>query len=118
MKTTRTDRRSSSSLTPFGALFLGLFLVGAFAGACAGGDDPPADDAQATEEAPAETAAGVEYEPAYPEDVSADSLSEEDAAQQEAHTHADGTSHSHGEEDDHDHGDGEHSHDGDEDHDH
>ena len=112
MKTMRTDRRNPLTF----ALFLGLLLVGTLAGACAGGDDPPADDAGVNGEATEET--GVEYEPAYPEDVSGESLSEEDAAQQETHSHADGTSHSHGEEDDHDHGDGEHPHGGDEDHEH
>jgi hypothetical protein len=114
MKTNRIDRRNPVTF----ALFLGLFVAGTLAGACAGEDEPPAENGQANEAA--ESAGGVEYEPAYPEDVSAEELSAEDTAQQEAHSHADGTSHSHGEEDDPDHGDGEgeHEHDGDEDHDH
>lgn len=75
---------------------------------------PSADESAATAAqtttAPTEE---VAYEPAYPTDVSAEGLSDEDVAQQEfghahggeEHSHGDG-SHTHGEEephDDHDH---------------
>jgi hypothetical protein len=78
-------------------------------------------DPAAPEPAPAETASepdAVEYEPAYPDEVSDEELSAADTDQQMEHTHLDGTSHSHGAEDDHDHGDGDHDHGDGEDHDH
>lgn len=50
----------------------------------------------------------VTYEPAYPEEVSEQGLSDTDVAQQETHSHG-GEEHSHGD-GDHSHGDGEHSH--------
>ncbi len=59
----------------------------------------PADDAQ---EPAASATEAVEFEPAYPTDVSEDTLDEQDVSQQEA-------VHAHGEET-HSHGDGEHSH--------
>ena len=97
--------------------------------ACQGSGDAPvpsADPAPATS-APEDE---VTYVPAYPEDVSDEGLSDEDVAQQEAHSHGE-EEHSHGEEDhshneedhshdeeDHGHGEGEHSHGEGEDHDH
>lgn len=103
----KTDHRSQ---LPFALLLATALVVG-----CAGdasdsaGEDPPA---------PAESADGVEYEPAFPEEVSSEGLTEGDAAQQEAHTHADGETHSHGEGEEHAHDgdDGDHAHDGGEDH--
>ena len=54
-------------------------------------------------EAPAEPGPAVEYEPAYPTDVSGEELSEGDVAQQEAHSLGDGEEHAHAEEG-HEHG--------------
>ena len=45
----------------------------------------------------AETEPAVEFEPAYPADVSSEELSEADVAQQETHSHGDGEEHSHAE---------------------
>jgi hypothetical protein len=48
----------------------------------------------------------VTYEPAYPEEVSAEALSDEDVSQQDAaHGHAEGAEHAHGD-DQHSHGEG------------
>lgn len=92
-------------------------------------EPPAAQEAAAAEAAassrptPEEPAESVTYEPAYPSDVSAEGLSDEDTAQQEAsHAHG-GEEHTHGGEEhahadgDHAHDDGEHSH-GDEEHAH
>lgn len=66
--------------------------------ACGGGEP-------AAREPEPENGGAVTYEPAYPEEVSAEGLSDEDAAQQEnAHDHDGGAGHEHGE--------GAHSHDG------
>ncbi len=69
--------------------------------------EPTATDVSTPESAAAPTASGeVAFEPAYPADVSAEGLSEEDVDQQKAgHSHGDAT-HTHGEEEDaadHDH---------------
>lgn len=122
MNPKRTEPTKPLSLS----LLLGLFALSALAGGavlggCAG--DPVGEEAAPeSEEAAGSEAGAVEYEPAYPEDVSAGELSEEDTAQQAAHTHADGSSHSHGEGSDHEHGEGEgegdHEHDGHEDDEH
>lgn len=85
-----------------------------------GGDRPASDDAEsaraaATAPDAAETASGegVTYEPAFPEEVSSEGLSEQDVAQQEAgHGHSEGADH------DTDHGDVGHSHREGADHDH
>lgn len=92
--------------------FAGFLALVLLAG-CAG---EPVNDPDATA-GKAETEA-VEYEPAYPEEVSVEGLSEDDVAQQERHTHGDGTSHVHDEGAAHDHGDGGHEHDGGDDHEH
>lgn len=57
----------------------------------------PEPAAAASDSSPAvETEAGVEYEPAYPTDVSAEELSEDDVAQQETtHAHDGGEEHAH-----------------------
>lgn len=90
-----------------------ILLAGALA-ACAGEPPSPAADAPdaSTQGASAVEEPEVDYEPAYPEEVSSEDLSEADAAQQETHSHDDGTTHSHGDEDADDHGqdDGSHSH--------
>lgn len=102
------------------ALTLALTSVATFV-ACTGTTAPEekaADDALSAPAGPADAA--VAYEPAYPEEVSAEGLSEEDAAQQagehahgdETHNHGDGGEHhehddAHGEAD---HGDDEHRH--------
>ena len=83
----------------------------------------PSQDATTAESDAGEEA--IEYEPAYPEDVSTDELSESDAAQQHGHAHDDEGGHEPGDEGEHDdHGDdhpdgdeGDHSH-GDEEHSH
>lgn len=77
-------------------------------GACAGEAPDHTPDA-ASEEAEAAPGPEVEYEPAYPEEVSPEGLSEADEAQQETHTHG-GTTHSHGDDegDEHEHDDGSH----------
>ena len=110
MKTSKTDHAY--------LLVLALLLLPLFAIAC-GSEGVETDDEPALETAAEPADSGTQYEPAYPEDVSTDALSEEDTAQQESHTHEDGTTHEHGEEGNHeDGGDGEHAHDGDEDHEH
>lgn len=78
--------------------------------------DAPASEPTASDSS-SEAEPAVEYEPAYPTDVSSEELSQDDVAQQEAtHSHDGGEEHSH-DEGDHDHGDGDdHDHDG-EDHD-
>lgn len=83
--------------------------------ACGGG---PAEESPTGEPADAaETASEVEYEPAYPEEVSDEELSEEDAQQQATHAHGEGEEHAHGDDEGHMHGDDEgHMHDGDDDH--
>ncbi len=84
-----------------------------------GGAEPSSreggDEQMLQNEAAAEAAAeAVEYEPAYPAEVSGEGLSEEDVAQQQTgHSH-DGGEHSHGP-DGHSHDGGESS---DDDHDH
>lgn len=81
-----------------------LATVGLAAGACGAGEpagDPPP---------PAAAEKEVEYEPAYPEEVSSETLSEEDEAQQAVrHTH-DGDTHTHEEGEEHDGDDGGHDH--------
>ncbi len=108
----KTDHRSPF---PFALLLATVLLAG-----CAG-DDPGAGSDTARGDSPAATegAESVEYEPAFPDEVSTEGLSESDAAQQQAHTHADGETHSHeeGEPNAHDGDEGEHAHDGGEDHD-
>ena len=86
--------------------------------ACGAATTPEAEEA-ATETAPAgATDAAVAYEPAYPDEVSDEGLSEEDVEQQEGeHTHGDGETHSHDDEGEHGHDDGDHD-DGDHEDDH
>lgn len=90
-----------SSLVSRLAAFAVVLGVLAFAGCAADEtDSAPEPDAGAT---------AVEYEAAYPEDVSGEDLTAEDAGQQEAaHSHG-GETHVHD-------GDEDHAHDGDEDH--
>lgn len=106
----KTDHRSRF---PFALLLAATLLAG-----CAGDEAANAPDA-AGADSPA-AAESVEYEPAFPEEVSSEGLTESDSAQQETHTHADGETHSHaeGEEHEHDGSEGEHAHDGGEDHEH
>ncbi|HVS02932.1 MAG TPA: hypothetical protein VMT16_09190 [Thermoanaerobaculia bacterium] len=106
-------------VTSFSILPLLLLAIGCRSEA----PNESASEEPAATEAPSATAtetpdADVAYEPAYPADVSAEGLSEEDAAQQQAtHSHG-GEEHSHAEGEDHPHGEGEgaHTHE-DEDHD-
>lgn len=86
-----------------------VFLALAFTGlACGSAEAPPPDAAAPPSDPPppaAEAGAGgVTYEPAYPEEVSSEGLSEGDVAQQEA-------SHSQGADEEHSHGGDEHTHD-------
>ena len=94
-----------SSFLHHATLTFALFLV------VAGCDDRAAETEPSVPQSTPTTAAGeVEYEPAYPTDVSAEQLSAEDVEQQRAtHTHE-------GEEDTHD--EGEHTHGGDSGHKH
>lgn len=93
--------------------FAALALCAFFLAACGGGTaEPAAEGAAAEAEIDTSAAAAddaIEYEPAYPEEVSAGGLAESDAAQQqEAHTHGDETHVHEGE--DHPHEDDGHSH--------
>lgn len=77
-----------------------LATFGLAAGACGAGE--PAGDSPL----PAAAEEEVEYEPAYPEEVSSEALSEEDEAQQAVtHTHG-GEAHTHEEGEEHDGDDG------------
>lgn len=80
-------------------------LVGLAAGACGAGDptaEPPSSAAPEGE--------AVQFEPAYPEEVSGEGLSAEDEAQQAVtHSHG-GEAHTHEDGDESDHGDGGHPH--------
>lgn len=98
------------------------FLVASLTVACQK-DAPSASDPTtpvspaAEENAPADDTPQVVFEPAYPEEVSSETLDESDVAQQaQGHSHGDGE-HSHGNEDAHEEG---HSHDSEDgsDHDH
>ena len=95
-----------------GALLLGWIACGSGGPEGHGAASAPAESPAAAESpTPSETepAAEVTYEPAYPEEVSEDGLSEDDKDQQEdTHSHGDGTTHSHGDEGDHSHGDSQH----------
>lgn len=114
-----TDRHRPSpprTLTPWlAAVALGLAgvaLAGCGADDGAGADAPAASAVEATGD--------VEFEPAFPEEVSSEGLTTEDVRQQEAaHGHGD-EAHAHDDEGDaHAHDDEDHAHDGEEeDHDH
>jgi hypothetical protein len=76
--------------------FLAFAITIAFAiaiGGCAErAADPRPDTVSTTATA---TTSEVALEPAYPEDVSTATLTEEDKAQQQTHSHGDGEAHSH-----------------------
>lgn len=104
------DLSSFRQLVAAAALALGVLCLGA----CGGDTVEPAAEGPAAEaevDTPASAATdGVEYEPAYPEEVSAEGLAESDAAQQEeAHSHGDET-HTHEGEEEQPHEDDGHSH--------
>ena len=84
-------------------LFATTLIAVALLSSCQG---TTADESDAASSPAAESDAQVEYEPAYPTDVSAEGLSEDDVSQHEA-------AHSHGEEE-HTHGEDSHTHDEDE----
>lgn len=94
--------KSALSLVSAFLILLGLAACGS----------PEADAPQmgSAESGGVETSAADEtpsYEPAYPADVSADGLTEEDVAQQVGtHSHGDGEEHSHADEAGHSHGGG------------
>lgn len=106
-----TDRAPATILRLFtltAAVTLGL-AFGACGAGERGGDRQPATAAEEAASAPG-AADAVEYEPAYPEEVSGEGLSEEDEAQQAVtHTH-DGETHSHAEGEEHENGNGSHDH--------
>jgi len=83
--------------------------------ACGAGDleddpQPAAAEAAASAENGPSGSQPVDYEPAYPEAVSGEELTEEDVAQQAApHSHG-GEAHTHAEGEDPEHGDGGHDH--------
>ena len=85
---------------------------------CGGAAEPAAEGPAAVPATVEEEGAGAAesattYEPAFPEEVSGEGLSEEDTQQQEAaHSHDGGEPHEHGaeEEDGHSHDDGDHQH--------
>ena len=96
-----------------------LLLTGALAlvGACGGADEAPLPEEEAGAASPAAapaTAAGPEYQPAYPEEVSGDDLDDADTAQQSMgdHMHGDDGAHPHADDGDHVHRDGDDGDDG------
>ncbi|HVS16147.1 MAG TPA: hypothetical protein VMV46_19695 [Thermoanaerobaculia bacterium] len=103
----------SHSLTLLAPLALAVLLASGCS-APAGSEEAPGEEATATTEAAADDTGAVEYQPAFPEEVSADPLTEGDVEQQESaggddHSHGADT-HTHDEGPDHEHGDGGHSH--------
>ncbi len=67
--------------------------------ACGGG---PGEESPSSAPADAaEAATEVEYEPAYPEEVSDEGLSEEDVRHQATHDHGEGEEHAHGDDEGH-----------------
>ena len=89
---------------------LSLFALGSLACQRTASDEastPTPEPATASDSSPmAESEPAIEYEPAYPTDVSSEALSEGDVAQQEAeHSHDGGDEHSH-EDESHEHGEG------------
>jgi hypothetical protein len=100
-------------LFPILALALG-------ASACQSADTDAATppDASAATSSTATTEPEVEYEPAYPGEVSSEGLTEGDVAQQETthshggeeHSHDDGDEHAHDDGDEHEDDDGSHDH--------
>ena len=81
-------------------LVLGFFVILAL-GLTACGQSPGALPADVDRESEPSAEAAIEYEPAYPEDVNSEELSESDIAQQSAHSH-ENADHHHGEDMDHD----------------
>jgi hypothetical protein len=80
----------------------------------AGSEEAPGEEAATTTEATAVDTGAIDYQPAFPEEVSADPLTETDVQQQETapgadHSHGPDT-HTHDEGSDHEHGDGGHTH--------
>ena len=95
---------SSSSLLGFASIVL-LFLATACQQTSAGNPSTPVSEASAPTQPAASSkveaaSEEVTYEPAYPEDVSAEGLDADDAAQQETHSHG-GAEHSHDDGGDH-----------------
>lgn len=84
------------------SIFLSILATGLLFVACqqtakeesAPHDDSSLEAAGATVPEAAQNAAGVEYEPAYPADVSSEGLNSDDVAQQQPeHSHEDGAEH-------------------------
>jgi hypothetical protein len=76
--------------------FLALAVTIVFAIVLAGcGERAATSETTVTATETAVTTTDVALEPAYPEDVSTETLTEEDRAQQQTHRHADGVEHSH-----------------------
>lgn len=105
-----TLRKSTTLRIPACLAALAVLLVlavacGGTAEAPDGAAAEPAATESSTADAPAGDAGEVSYEPAYPEEVSEEGLSEEDTAVQGSAAHDPGDdSHEHGE-DSHEHGD-------------
>ena len=114
---------------------LSVLVVFGCASACGGGQPgnsesstEPTAEVQAPPAGAGENHDETTYEPAYPDDVSSEGLTDSDTGQQEAshshsdgdeHTHEDGGTHSHDEGDEHSHDEGdEHSHDEGDEHSH
>lgn len=102
----RPHIRPSRCISPLCAvLALAILAIGPILTGCA--EEAPETAGETAPAAPgtAEPAAGeVTYEPAYPEEVSEEGLSETDTLQQDehGHEHAEG-SHAHGEDEHHEH---------------
>lgn len=82
--------KKTQALTIAALVLLSLGVIGC-------GDKATTADAPAaaTDTAAATGTGAVAYEPAYPEEVSTETLSAVDTAQQQTHTHADGKAHAH-----------------------
>ena len=91
-----TSRNTSLGVSRSILFALTLVVV---AGACGRDDAQPAAGDQgvaATAATPSPTPTGVAFEPAYPADVSAEGLSQQDVTQQETpHSHDGGEEHTH-----------------------
>ncbi len=70
-------------------LLIMIAIVAALSG-CSERETDTASPASAEAPAVATDTGAVAFEPAYPEDVSTETLSADDTAQQEIHTHGDG----------------------------
>jgi hypothetical protein len=108
---TRPSLRAVLAVFAFSAFVAVLSGCGGAAEPAA--EAPAAEPATVEEEGAGAAESATSYEPAFPEEVSGEELSEDDTQQQEAaHSHDDGEPHEHeaGEENGHSHDDGDHQH--------